>query len=93
MHGPGVKAPPFSPCSQHGRRNTIASAGAALEELAVWHFLCSRPLCALLPRFPALRCLALAYKPLALGVNAVGFLLPACLPGGAAGACGRGRKK
>ncbi|KAL4422735.1 hypothetical protein ABPG75_008932 [Micractinium tetrahymenae] len=37
----------------------LASAAASLRELAVWDFVCSRPLCALLPRFPALRSLAL----------------------------------
>jgi hypothetical protein len=38
-----------------------------LEELAVWDFICSRPLCALLPRFTALRCLALTGYNIDLG--------------------------
>ena len=35
-------------------------AGGALTELAVRDYVCSRPLCALLPRYAALRCVALS---------------------------------
>lgn len=43
------------------------SAGGCLAELAVWDFLASRPLCTLLPRFPALRSLALTGYHIDLG--------------------------
>lgn len=46
---------------------TPAPAGGSLHELAVWDYVCSRPLCALLPRFPALRSLALTGYAIDLG--------------------------
>lgn len=39
---------------------TPALAGGTLSELAVFDYLCSRPLCTLLPRYAALRRLALS---------------------------------
>lgn len=53
-------------CPAASRCQSSPFAGA-LHELAVWDFLCSRPLCALLPHFPALRSLALTGYAIDLG--------------------------
>ena len=46
----------------------------------MWDFVCSRPLCALLPRFPALRSLALAGYNIDLGKQPAAAWLAAAWP-------------
>lgn len=50
-----------------------AAAGSCLLEVSVFDYICSRPLCALLPRFPALRCVALSGYSIDIGTCTLGW--------------------